>query len=304
VRARLHAAGSTLLLAATLGAAMFAADAEITLYSTPATLALTSPGLTTDPHPWASHHLAISTIIPPGRTMISVPILLYHYVQNLPPTADRLTYNLSVSVAAFTSQMDWLAAHGYHPVTIEDLDAYFTHNQVLPSKPVIITLDDGYRDLYTTAYPILKAHGFRAVAYIVSSFVGRLRYVTSAMITEMAANGIEIASHTVDHPNLTHTSPPMVTYEVVYSKSWLEKLLGQAVVDFAYPSGRFNDAVIQQLEKAGYESAVTEIPGTYHSWADRFEWSRVRVSGGETLPVFITDLGPVEPYITVKPSAS
>ncbi len=273
------------------------------LFSTPA-LSQLMPRDPTELHQRASHHLAINTFIPPGRTTISVPILLYHYIRDVAPSAGKLSYSLSVSVKDFQAQMDWLAAHAYHPVTIEDLDAYFTEHRPLPSKPVVITLDDGYRDLYTTAFPILQAHGFRAVAYIVSGFVGEPRYVTRAMIQEMDANGIEIASHTVDHPNLAHTSAPMVAYEVVESKMWLEKLLGHPVVDFAYPSGRFDASVIEQLDKAGYSSAVTEYAGTYHSWTDRFEWTRERVSGGESLAAFIEDLGPVEPYVTVQPPAS
>lgn len=302
MRAKLHAAGTSLILALFLCATVVAADGETVLFSTPAVHELV-PHENTGVRERAGRHLAINTVIPPGRSTISVPILLYHYVQDLPPTAGKLTFSLSVSVKDFEAQMDYLAAHGYHPVTIEDLAAYFTERKALPSKPVVITLDDGYRDLYTTAFPILQAHGFRAVAYIVSGFVGRPRYVTSRMIREMDADGIEIASHTVDHPNLARTSPPMVGYEVVESKLGLEKLLGHPVVDFAYPSGQFNDAVIAELQKAGYSTAVTEIGGTYHSWADRFEWTRVRISGGELLTGFIEGLGPVEPYVTVKPPA-
>lgn len=304
MQAKLHAAGTTVLLAACLGVALIAVDSEIVILRTAPTVSSPSIPLVTDAHPRAGHHMAISTIILAGRRTISVPILLYHYVQDTTSKASRLTYNLSVSIKDFTEQMDWLAAHDYHPVTMEDLDAYFTKRAPLPGKPVVITLDDGYRDLYTNAFPILKAHGFSAVAYIVSGFVGEPRYVTAAMIQEMDANGIEIASHTVNHPNLTRTSPPLVDYELDESKSWLENLVGAPVVDFAYPSGRFDASVISQVEKAGYLSAVTEIGGTYHSWADRFEWSRVRVSGGETLTTFIFGLGPVEPYITVQPAAS
>ncbi len=303
MRAKLHAAGTSLVLAGVLLAALIAVDGETVLFSTPA-MAELMPLQHTELHQRAGRHLAINTYIPPGRTTISVPILLYHYIRDVPRTASKLSYNLSVSPADFNAQMDWLASHAYHPVTIEDLDAYFTEGRPLPSKPVVITLDDGYRDLYTTAFPILQAHGFRAVAYIVSGFVGEPRYVTRAMIQEMDAGGIQIASHTVDHPNLTHTSAPMVAYEVVEAKLWLETLLGHQVVDFAYPSGRFNQSVIAELEKAGYSTAVTENSGTYHSWADRFEWTRVRVSGGEVLAAFIRSLGPVEPYITVQPPAA
>ena len=244
--------------------------------------------------------------IPLGRTEISVPILMYHYVQDVPKNVDRLTYNLTVTPANFTKQMDYLRARGYHAITFDDLRAYFAGMHTLPSRPVIITLDDGYRDLYTTAFPILQAHDFKAVAYIVTGFVNQPRYVTSGMIVTMDRAGIEIASHTVDHVNLARGAEPYVTYEVVASKQWLERLLVRPVLDFAYPSGKFNAADIRILQGAGYSTAVTELASTYHTWATRYTWSRVRVSGGEQLTDFIKALGPVEPYIitTTQPQST
>lgn len=235
--------------------------------------------------------------IPIGRTRISVPILMYHYVQELPKYPDTLTFNLTVTPENFTQQMDWLRAQAYHPVTMDDLRAYFTGQRTLPSKPVVITLDDGYRDLYTVAYPILKAHDFKAVAYIVTSFVNRPRYVTTDMIVEMDTYGIEIASHTVDHANLSRMAAPSIAYEVGASKQWLEKLLGHPVVDFAYPSGRFNATDEYVLQAQGYSTAVTEQESTYHTWAGRFAWSRTRVWGAWHLADFIKGLGPIEPYV-------
>lgn len=298
----LRAAGTALLLVVSLCAAMVATDPETTIAGT----SMTAQGafsLPDEPHQTAVRpHVVYETEIPPGRARISVPIILYHYIRDVPKYPDVLGYNLSTTVETFKSEMDWLAANGYHPVTMEDLDAYFTLNRSLPGKPVVLTFDDGYRDLYTTAYPILKAHGFKAVAYIVSGFVGLQRYVTTAMILEMHANGIEIASHTVNHPNLAHTPSFLVVYQVVASKQWLENLIGEPVVDFAYPSGQYSASAEAALAHAGYSSAVTEDVGTYHTWATRLLWARVRSSGGETLSQFIYNLGPIEPFITVKTS--
>ena len=238
--------------------------------------------------------------IPYGRHSISVPILMYHYIRPVPSmNSDWMGYKLSVSPASFHEQMDWLAAHGYHPVDFNDMRAYFAGQKVLPSKPVMITLDDGYTDLYTTAYPILKAHNFKAVAYIVTSFVGQDRYVTPEQILEMDRNGIEIASHTVDHANLARTSVYGVTNELATSKAWLERLLGHPVVDFAYPSGKFNSQVVGVLQATGYDTAVTELPGTIHSLDDRYTWTRVRVGGGESMEDFVNNLGPVEPPLVL-----
>jgi peptidoglycan/xylan/chitin deacetylase (PgdA/CDA1 family) len=250
--------------------------------------------------PFRRFYVAHTMVIPVGRASISVPILMYHYIRLQPPlNIDPVGYKLSVTPAHFIAQMDWLAAHGYHPVDLTDLRAYFAGHKVLPSRPVVITLDDGYKDLYTTAFPVLKAHHFKAVAFIVSGFVNRWSYVTSAQVVEMSQNGIEIASHTVDHPNLANTSLGMVQYEVTTSKEWLEDLVGHPVLDFAYPSGRFNAQVINALFAAGYQSAVTTMPGTYHSVADRFTWTRVRVGGGESMSDFELNLGPIEKAVQI-----
>lgn len=239
-------------------------------------------------------------VIPLGRRSISVPILMYHYIRTPPsPLRDRVGYNLSVSPADFQIQMNWLWVHGYHPVDFNDLRAYFDGRRVLPGRPVVITLDDGYKDLYTAAYPILREFNFKAVAYIVSGFVGEPRYVTAPQVQEMDQEGVEIASHTVDHADLARASLSSAMYQLVVSRAWLQHLVGHSVVDFAYPSGRFNAQVAADVRAAGYDTAVTEIPGTYHSLADRYTWTRVRVAGGESLAAFIKNLGPVEPMVEV-----
>jgi peptidoglycan/xylan/chitin deacetylase (PgdA/CDA1 family) len=231
-------------------------------------------------------------VVQVGRRNVELPILMYHYIRQPPSIrADRLGYNLSVSPADFAAQMDWLRAHGYHPVDFNDVRAYFSGAQPMPAKPVVITFDDGYADLYTAAYPVLADHRFKAVAYIVSGFVGQPRYVTATQILEMDRNGIEIASHTVDHADLARSASASVMHQLVDSKRWLEHLVGHPVLDFAYPSGQFNAQVVAEVKAAGYSTAVTTMTSVDHSMADRYTWSRVRVSGGETLGEFVKDLG-------------
>jgi len=163
----------------------------------------------------------------------------------------------------------------------------------------VITLDDGYADLYTNAFPILAAHGFKAVAYIVSGFVGRWAYVTAAQIVQMDHNGIEIAAHTVDHANLARSSYASQMYQLVDSKRMLENLVGHPVLDFAYPSGQFNAQTVAAVQRAGYDTAVTEIFSVDHSVGDRYLWTRVRVGGGESLGEFVRSLGAPMPSATI-----
>lgn len=247
------------------------------------------------------YFIARTQVVAVGRRNIDLPILMYHYIRHPPSIrADRLGYNLSVSPADFAAQMDWLYAKGYHPVDFNDVRAYFAGAQPMPAKPVVITFDDGYADLYTTAYPILAGHGFKAVAYIVSGFVGQPRYVTASQLLQMDRSGIEIASHTVDHADLARSAPATVMHQLVDSKHWLERLIGHPVLDFAYPSGQFNAGVVAEAKAAGYSTAVTTLTSVDHSLADRYTWTRVRVSGGETLVEFVKNLGTPMPSITVN----
>lgn len=234
-------------------------------------------------------------MVPAGRPAVNVPILMYHYIRDNPDPHDVLGANLSVSPADFRSQMDWLAKNGYHPVDLDDLRGYLMNNATLPSRPVVITLDDGYADLYTAAYPVLRAHQFKAVAYIVSGFLNRPSNVTPAQVVEMNANGIEIGSHTVSHSDLTKLSGAELQRQLGDSKVTLEAILGHPVLDFCYPSGAFNPTVVHAVQAAGYQSATTTRPGTGHAAADRFEWTRVRVNGGEPLNEFTARLGSTEP---------
>jgi len=242
--------------------------------------------------------------VPAGRSAIRVPILMYHYIRYNPDPRDVLGFNLSVTPSDFAMQMDWLAANGYHPIDFDDLRGYLLGQAVLPERPVVLTFDDGYRDLYTTAYPILRAHGFKAVSYVVSGFVGRSTNVTAEQVLEMDANGIQIGVHTVSHADLTKLSGGGLWHEVYDSKVALEALLGHPVLDFCYPSGRFDDAVVRAVQAAGYLTATTTQPGVVHTAADRYVWTRVRVGGGESLEQLVADLGQPEPAerVTAPPA--
>jgi peptidoglycan/xylan/chitin deacetylase (PgdA/CDA1 family) len=226
----------------------------------------------------------------PGRSTIKVPILMYHYIQINPDPRDWLGYALSITPSDFAVQMDWLARNGYHPITAEDLYSYLNGTRGLPSRPVILSFDDGYADFFTTALPILRSHDFTAVAYVVSGFVGRPGYMTAAEVVEADRSGIEIGSHTVTHADLARTSADGVRIQLTASKQALEQMLGHPVVSFCYPSGRFNASVASAVAAAGYHDATTTGFSSAHALTDRYVWGRVRVSGGESLNQFASAL--------------
>jgi peptidoglycan/xylan/chitin deacetylase (PgdA/CDA1 family) len=242
-------------------------------------------------------------IVPRGRPSIKVPILMYHYIRNNPDPADRLGYGLSVTPNDFRAQVGWLYGNGYHAIDFEDLRGYFAGLNDLPPKPVMLTFDDGNADLYTTAFPILRAHHFKAVAYIVSGFLGARDRVTREQVQELDAGGVEIAAHTVSHLDMTTLPGPRLQREVTQCRQELEAVVGHPVLDFAYPAGRHNPVVERAVAQAGFQTAVTTELGTTHDWAGRLTWTRVRVEGGEPLERFIGNLGAPEPTVTVPGDA-
>jgi peptidoglycan/xylan/chitin deacetylase (PgdA/CDA1 family) len=211
---------------------------------------------------------------------------MYHYVRVNPEPRDSLGAALSVAPSDFAAQMDWLAQSGYHPITLDDLYAFLSGARGLPSRPIVLTFDDGYADFYYAALPVLRSHDFKAVTYVVSGFMGRPGYMSSAQVAEADRTGIQIGSHTVDHPNLTRQSFGSLGYELAASKQSLEQLLGHPVLSFCYPSGRFNPRVMSAVQAAGYQDATTTQFGSVRTLAGRYSWGRLRVSGGENLQQF------------------
>jgi peptidoglycan/xylan/chitin deacetylase (PgdA/CDA1 family) len=234
-------------------------------------------------------------VIPRGRPSVRVPILEYHYVRVNPNPRDQLGFNLSVTPANLAAQMDWLAARGYHSIDIADLRAYFAGQVDLPPRPVVLTFDDGYEDFYTAAWPVLRRHRFKAVSYVVPGLLGSRAYMTPAQVHELDRAGVEIGSHSVHHVDLTRVDQETLDIELQASRGYLENLLDHPVLDFCYPSGKFNARVEAAVAASGYQSATSELPGTAHGEADRLAWTRVRVPGGEQLPDFAASLGPSDP---------
>jgi peptidoglycan/xylan/chitin deacetylase (PgdA/CDA1 family) len=136
----------------------------------------------------------------------------------------------------------------------------------------------------------LIRHDFKAVAYVVSGFIGRPGYMNAAQVREADHADIEIGSHTVDHADLTRQSIDGLRFEVTNSKRSLEQLLQHDVMSFCYPSGQVNAVVMAAVQEAGYWNATTTRLGLVRSMDGRFLWGRLRVSGGESLSLFAGDV--------------
>ena len=207
-------------------------------------------------------------------------VLNYHQVQ------DVFT-SLSMPVALFDEQMNYLKTHGYASITPEELYKGLNGKIELPLKPVLITFDDGYADNYTNAFPILQAYGMRATIFVIPALIGKKNYLTWEQLREMELGGVTIESHTLNHRKLEELPDEEIRSELLNSKVVLEENLGHAVNFLAYPTGTYNLHIAGLAKDVGYKGAFTIKYGNVDLGSNLFALERVPIfQTGNTMKDF------------------
>jgi peptidoglycan/xylan/chitin deacetylase (PgdA/CDA1 family) len=207
---------------------------------------------------------------------LRVPILMYHRVHAAPPPSQRA---LTVHPGDFARQMRWLKQRGYRTITQRELyDALFLGKRLGP-KPILITFDDGYSDVFHKALPVLKRLDMRATAYVISgrTLKSDTVFLTWHLLRALERDGVEIGSHTITHPDLTSLSDGEALRELVQSRRAFERRLGHPVPWLAYPFGRYDSRIERLARRAGYVLAVTTEYGVVQSARRPFALSRLRI---------------------------
>jgi peptidoglycan/xylan/chitin deacetylase (PgdA/CDA1 family) len=169
-------------------------------------------------------------------------------------------------------------------VTVDRLLRCMRGEPICPPKPVALTFDDGYADAYDAALPVLQQHGFQATFYIVTNFVGQPGYMSWEQVAALNTAGMEIGSHTLDHPSLTTLDVGELSRQVSESRQVLEQRLGIVVTSFCYPVGIYDWITIDYVRAAGYTNAVTTRWDSDYS--DPLALPRRRIGGGKTAEEF------------------
>ncbi|HPT06803.1 MAG TPA: polysaccharide deacetylase family protein [Candidatus Omnitrophota bacterium] len=212
------------------------------------------------------------------RSRYVVPILMYHTVYSDPPYSNRL----AVSTATFEKQMAFLKKNHYAVMPLPELVDCIKEKKRLPSKPIALTFDDGYKDMYTDVFPILKKYGIPGTFFIIVQEVGRPQNdrLNWDQIKEMQASGfVTIGSHTIGpEPLINFSSADDVRWQITESKRVLQEKLGCPVTMFSYPEGLFTPAIRQMVIDAGYDGAVATKPRKQYAVDDVYALRRLRIS--------------------------
>jgi peptidoglycan/xylan/chitin deacetylase (PgdA/CDA1 family) len=217
-------------------------------------------------------------------------VLMYHKVNDLWPNPT------TVPTAVFEEQMGLLGELGYTPVSLDAVRDHYVDGSELPSRAVLITFDDGYRDNLENAFPVLRRHGYPAVVFVPIGFLDdgrplpheeplRLLGVRNETLgwdelAELEAGGVRIESHGIGHRPVSELEPAEAAREIALSKLRLEERLGREVEAFAFVKGSLADYRPEHaslVQQAGYKLAFTSVSGANGPGSDRFRLRRYNV---------------------------
>jgi peptidoglycan/xylan/chitin deacetylase (PgdA/CDA1 family) len=215
---------------------------------------------------------------PTGPHDAPVPILMYHVIATAAPNEPYP--DLYVKPADFRAQVAWLAAHGYHAVTLRQVYDYWHGVHRLPRRPVVLTFDDGYHSDFTVALPTLRARGWPGVLNLEVQNLQPVWGTRPGMVRKLIAAGWEIDAHTMTHPDLTTLDATQLRYQVAGSRAAIRRLFHVPVDFFCYPTGRYDDAVIAAVRAAGFLGATTTNEGLARP-DSLFTLDRVRVDSAD-----------------------
>jgi peptidoglycan/xylan/chitin deacetylase (PgdA/CDA1 family)/2-polyprenyl-3-methyl-5-hydroxy-6-metoxy-1,4-benzoquinol methylase len=224
----------------------------------------------------------------------SAPILMYHSIADDGPQS-LAPYR--VSPAAFAEQMAFLKRENFHCMTIAQWLGCLNGDPPPHERSVILTFDDGYRDFFENAWPVLERNGFTATVFVVTGKAGGvadwdehgeapLPLMSWDQLRILSAKGVEIGGHSTSHWDLTTVSMRDVARDGEKAREDLQRELGLDVTIMAYPWGRRDADVGMMLAGVGYRAAVTTYGGRSRPGDDLMSLPRIEVFGNDSLAEF------------------
>ena len=175
---------------------------------------------------------------------------------------------------------------GYSTISIKQLVNHINRGHILPPRPIVISFDDGYQDVYKNAYPIMERYGFTGTVYIVANRLESEGFLNKVQLQQLLDSGWEVGSHSMTHADLTQNHG-LVRTEILQSRLDLDKALGIKVFSFAYPFGSLDWYISSKVLDYGYRAAVGVGNLSVHTSGTVYNLSRREVQGDADLEAFI-----------------
>ena len=217
------------------------------------------------------------------RVDVRIPILLYHNFVTTVPDSDPDNFNYINTPQSFEENIKTFLENGYTIISMKELALAENGKMELPSKPIVITFDDGYYSNYEYIYPILKQYNVKASIFIVTDKIGQeiddIKYLGWEECLEMQNSGIvEIGSHSKKHVFYDKRSVRELRDDVKESYKEIEKNLGkQDLKIFAYPYGAYTNETVRTLKNNGIDFQIYDIGMNNFKDFDRNAIKRINI---------------------------
>jgi peptidoglycan/xylan/chitin deacetylase (PgdA/CDA1 family) len=203
-----------------------------------------------------------------------IPILMYHSISDELDDHAHPYFQTTTTPSRFAEQLAALKRWGFESVTLSQAISGLLakDKKTLAHKPVVLTFDDGFRDFYTQAFPLLQRYRFNATVFLATDYIGK-SFVTGKPclnreeIRQLSAQGVEFGSHSASHCRLNALPKTDLLQELCGSRQEIEGMVGGKITLFSYPYGfpETDNAFLEQLTKTlsaeGYQAGVTTILG-------------------------------------------
>ncbi len=218
------------------------------------------------------------------REQTRVAVLGYHNFSDTKPVTEML-----MRTSEFREQMERIRREGLTVISMQEFLEWRFGARELPEKCVLITIDDGWRSVYTDAYPILREYGYPFTLFLYTSFLsGQGASMSPAMVREMQQNGATVGSHSANHEyprawKAKEAQGPeayaaMIDKEIGSTYTRLNRLFG-TVNTYCFPGGYVTRPMLDRLPGYGFVAAFTVVPGKVTSEEDPWQIRRYMVFG-------------------------
>ena len=220
------------------------------------------------------------------REKTRVAVLGYHDFSNSRPVTE-----MRMRTSEFCQQMQYIKDAGLTVITMQDFLDWLQGKRCLPERCVLITIDDGWRSVYTDAFPVLRAYGYPFTLYLYTSYIsGRGYSMDPDMVQEMMAAGATIGSHSATHlypsqwKRFAEDSPEyaaQLKQEFPDSVADIKAMFGNCST-YCYPGGYVTPPMQEALRQAGISAAFTVLERKVTSLEDPLQVHRYMVFGNDS----------------------
>ena len=242
--------------------------------------------------------LEYSILVPPAK---GLSILMYHKVSVT--GADGIT----IPVEKLEKHFEYLQRKGYHTLSFEEVSSFQITGKSLPSKPVILTFDDAYRDFQEKAFPLLEKFDFKATVFIPVGFIGKTNVwdkgsdpvLSEEELKNLSRSGrVEFGLHSFLHCSYAEMDPAGIENDLQQCIRTLENNGIPFIRVLAYPYGKFprKDKVLNASMKEIFRKVqlrfALRIGNRINRWPvhDPFELKRIDIRGTDNFFTFRTKL--------------